>query len=281
MQQLYEDVGAGFDGIRGAIDGVVLPDFMAQLLRDRRVVNRVPVFFGHNVDDSFVFVCTSLPASLDITEALFNATLRERFEQTLGVPSHFVDEILAAYPFAQCAVPGDVPATRNACCAQLRQTLMDYVWLCQDRMLFRAMRAQQGTPPMYSYYFGEPQHCPATQSTESQHTMELPYVFATESSYLASGTEEPPCTWSPAVRTFSDRMVDMWLAFAATLDPSTAEHSVPAWVPSDAGEEQTIYLKQGEIALKPFAVADVQRCSAFWDPLRARLQDFERSQAGF
>jgi hypothetical protein len=85
--ELAASVGTGFNSIRGVIDGKLLTDFPSQLLLNKDIVNKVPVLWGHNRDDSFVPLCPFVPDWFNITEGIYNDRAKLRFDEVSSVGS--------------------------------------------------------------------------------------------------------------------------------------------------------------------------------------------------
>ena len=233
--------------------------------------------FGVNKDDAFVPICFALPPTFNLTQQIYEGQLLANLASDLGIVAPFATRVLQRFPYSACAVPGDQKRTRDQCCRQYEQVFMDYTWTCSQRLTFALLAnatsdASGAKQPLFSYFFDQLPTCP-TPSRIVDHTVEIAYVFGVQSSYVASGLEDP-CSWSAGERAFSDAVTDHWVAFATSLDASTPALRVPAFVPGPA--EKTLYLKQDSIAITARAAADLERCESFWNPLIRDLWTDER-----
>ena len=130
MQQAADKVGAGFDGLRGPIDGVLMRNFVPELLRNKQVANvvrffrpvfaqspfhrQIPVMWGWNADDFLTSPCAGLPPTFNVTEQLYNGKLAGDLMEQLGFPAEYVWRVLQARPYSACAVPGSITADIHA-----------------------------------------------------------------------------------------------------------------------------------------------------------------------
>jgi len=250
-----------------------MQDFIRALLL-KPIANSVPVFFGHNADDGFKINCAHLPPTLNVTQELYEARLRKIFQELLVIQPVFVNAIMAQYPYQQCAVSGDQPRTLQQCCAALARAAMDYVWVCQKRSIMKKLHAQPAQPAMFDYLFDELPTCPITRATVD-HTVELAYVFNTESDYLATGLE-PPCSWSSSQQAFAAQVAAHWAAFTANGNPSTPSQPAPSFLPG--GATQYLYLKRDAIGVGVYDSDQIARCDGFWEGMYDQMLTYEKSQ---
>jgi para-nitrobenzyl esterase len=201
-------------GLRGLsfgpnVDGVILPDSTADILRDGRQ-NNVPLMIGTNKNEFLTFIGNT-PIN---NEADYRTALKLRFGSDA-----IVDQVVKKYPISDYGTP------RLA----LDAVITDLVFLCPARAAARFVAANQ--PKTFAYQFTLA--LSAFPDMGSFHGLELPFVFRsiTNIRVLSLTNKEKKLT---------DRMAAYWTNFAKNGDPNGGK--LPKWPVFTANTQESIML---------------------------------------
>jgi para-nitrobenzyl esterase len=205
----FDEIGLQGLSFGPNVDGVILPDSTADILRDGRQ-NNVPLMIGTNKNEFLTFIGNT-PIN---NETDYRAALKIRFGDDATV-----DQIVRRYPISDYGTP------RLA----LDAVITDLVFLCPARSAARFVVANQ--PKTFVYQFSLA--LSAFPEMGSFHGLELPFVFhsITNIRILALNNKEKKLT---------DRMAAYWTNFAKNGDPNGAK--LPKWPVFTASNQESIML---------------------------------------
>jgi para-nitrobenzyl esterase len=176
----------GSRGVAPVLDGEVIPANPADT--SVRPAVTVPYLAGYNRDEA-----ESATLGETVSPAEFEARVRKRFDA-------FADRVLAVYPHRDQA-----EASRSA-------YLLPRDYQMARLVLWAAARAKASGQHVYPYQFDHAYAGPNSARFGAFHSAEIPYVFGV--------LDSPGRDFTPQDHAISERVQDIWLAFARTGKPT-------------------------------------------------------------
>jgi para-nitrobenzyl esterase len=200
------------------IDGYVVPDALMSVF-SRREQNDVPLLTGATADEG-----STQPPTTSIAE------FKRRAQSEYGDLAELFLKLFPAETPEQV-----IESSRRAVGTRV------FNW---ENWAWANMQAQNGTQPVYFYYFAQVPPKPIlpgggdlSRDIGAFHTAEIPYVFGT----LNSRT----WPWTERDRKLSGILGDYWVNFARTGDPNSC--GLPQWPRYDRNAPSTLSVRDGEI----------------------------------
>jgi len=193
----------------------------------------VDVIIGSNRDEAKLFVAAQ-------RETIDDAKLIERVQRIIPKRAAArAGDLVSAYRTSRTAM--NLPATNLDI---LDAITGDEMFRIPSIRLAEAQRKHQPRTHMYLFTYESPARRGALGAC---HALELPFVFGT----LDAPTQDKFAGKGPAVDTLSANMMDAWIRFAHTGDPSHT--GIGAWNAYDASERATmIFGRDSRLERAPF-----------------------------
>jgi len=209
------------------VDGVTLPVEPHEAIADGCAAD-IPLLIGTNRDEAKVFMVSD-PKNRAPDEAILRRRIERAFSAN-GVELA-VDDVIARYRAARAARGQPVDPRELWSAIETDRVFRSG----SVRMAESQARHQRHT---YSYLFSW--ESPAMDGALGAcHALEIPFVFGT----LSAPRMDRFAGAGPAAEALSETMMDAWLAFARTGDPSTPR--LGEWPPYDAARRATMVLGTG------------------------------------
>ncbi len=241
---------SGISSFSPVHDGDTLPLPLDQAL-SRGACAKVPLVIGTNRDELNLFLG---PALKKLHEPLADSALMEQLHGLVpGAVEQHLRDLLDVYRRSRSA--RQLPHNDRALLAAISS---DALWRIPSQRFAELYRLCQ--PAIYQYLFTY--ESPAMRGAlRSCHALELAFVFGT----LDAPGQDQFAGRGEAQRLLSERMMDSWLAFTRTGDPSV-RGSNQAWPVYDTERRPTmVFDKQSGLELAPY---EDER--AAWDALTPR-----------
>jgi para-nitrobenzyl esterase len=213
------------------IDGYVVPDALMSVF-SRREQNDVPLLTGATADEG-----STQPPTTSIAE------FKRRAQSEYGDLAELFLKLFPAETPEQV-----IESSRRAVGTRV------FNW---ENWAWANMQAQNGTQPVYFYYFAQVPPKPIlpgggdlSRDIGAFHTAEIPYVFGT----LNSRT----WPWTERDRKLSGILGDYWVNFARTGDPNGC--GLPQWPRYDRNAPSTLSVRDGEIQVTDVPDRDTLDC---------------------
>ena len=217
------------------VDGRQLPQRPIAAVREGRA-RHIPLLLGTTRDETKLFAASA-------REPLDDSELAERVRAHVKEGAQ-VPVLLATYRASRLA--RGLPRTNHDILDAIDTSLRFTV---PATRLAEAYASHQPATYMYMFDWESP-----VKRLGACHALELPFVFGT----LSAPGNDRFAGVGPAAERLSEQMMDAWIAFARTGDPSCP--AVGTWPRYEAGERQTmIFGKQTHVAAAPF-----EEERAFW-----------------
>ncbi len=215
-----EQFGLGYGPI---VDGETLPLQPKDAIA-RGTYAKVPFLIGSNRDEMNLF---RMAALRELDKPMERARLLEVLEKAL--PREAPDKIERMLDvYRSSRAERGLPATPRALIGALQS---DARFRMPSVRFAEAYRAHQPRTFMYLFTYESPAMRGALRAC---HALEIPFVFGT----LAAPFQDRFAGRGPHVNALSEVMMDAWLAFARTGNPSTL--SAGDWVPYDPERRATM-----------------------------------------
>jgi para-nitrobenzyl esterase len=199
----------------------------------------VPLMLGTTRDEINLFLGSAVKK---FDEPLEDSELRQRLQRVvLGADEARIGGLVETY--RRSRVEHGLPASNRALLAAITS---DGLWRVPNERFMEAYRAHQPATFLYLFTYESPGMRGALRSC---HALDLPFMFGT----WGGPNQERFAGTGEHVRALSERMMDAWLAFAKTGDPSLPDAFGGRWPAYDDARRPTmVFDATSELQLAPY-----------------------------